>query len=85
VSQDVESLGSGPNQLTAVCTEVDGNFIQGCPFGGTTTNTFYSSTLGLRVVAGLSTGSHTVQDFFFTTANALLGYYSFTYRVYATG
>jgi hypothetical protein len=83
IDQNIQALGTAADQDSAICTAVDGNFLN-CPFLGTLSPTHYTNSAAIRAV-NLPAGFHTVQDYFYSDGNALLGYISFAYRLYGTG
>ena len=83
--QNVQVIGSTPNNAFAICTQVDGVFVGQpvCPFIGTVPNGSYGTGSFMQTGAGISPGPHTVQTFLFTTNGAVRSIYTLVYRLYA--
>lgn len=85
---NIQALGTIDGQNAAVCTLVDGSFVDACPFIGSLFTTHYANSTGMAAI-NLPVGTHTVSEVFFSGqfdgADASIAYYSYSYRVYGTG
>jgi hypothetical protein len=87
VTQSVQLGDSGVSgNHVAICTEIDGSYFLNCPYlGDTLANNHFQGYSFTQNIAGLSQGSHTVQDVVYADNPVYAAYYSFEYRLYSTG
>lgn len=76
--------GPGGNNRWAVCTQVDGVFMDrpSCPFLGLIDPSFFQTGAFSQQKIAILPGNHTVRTYIYTDSGASLGNYSIQYRVY---
>jgi hypothetical protein len=82
--QHVQVSGSTANNAWAICTQVDGAFMNQpvCPYQGYVPNGSYGTGSFAQFKTSVPFGNHTVQTFLYTSYGATRNIYSITYRVY---
>jgi hypothetical protein len=82
--QNVQVTGTAANNRWAICTQIDGNFMDKpvCPILGVVPTTILEAGSFAQSQTGLTPGAHTVQTFLWTDFGATRIFYEIIYRYY---
>jgi hypothetical protein len=82
--QNVQVIGSTASNRWAICTQIDGSFLDKplCPFQGLVPTSNYEAGSFAQSQTGLTPGTHTVQTFLYTDFGATRGIFEIIYRYY---
>ncbi len=83
--QNVQLSGSVAGNRWAICTAVDGNYMDqpDCPYlGYVSSDGSYLAGSFVQNMSGVTAGKHTLQTFLYTDDGATLSIYNIVYRLY---